>query len=191
MAKKNKESYVMSIRLDKETYQRLNQISNETNIKKSKLLKSSFNEWINLKKIFLKSNSVIVGKNLLKSLFEFATLDNLKELSQTIAENWLNKINIRLIDMRIKRDLDSMLSTFSEGIGPNEANWFDEINYQTLDNGNVLIYGIHSLNKNFSIFFKFFLEYLMKKQFNQITVEDSSNISDTTVELEFKFTDKI
>ena len=187
--KSSKNSYMMSFRMDKDTYHKLNMISKANNINKSELLRNSFNEWITLKKVLITSDTMIVGKNVLNSLFNFADEKEIIDLGKKIAEIWVNEFNIHLIDMQAKEDLDSMLTTFTEGIGPDEANWFDKINYQRKDNGMILIYGIHSLNKKFSLFFKSFLEHLMAEEFKFILIHNTSNISDTTIRLEFKLAD--
>ncbi|TFG15642.1 MAG: hypothetical protein EU535_01580 [Promethearchaeota archaeon] len=187
--KSSKNSYMMSFRMDKDTYHKLNLISKENNIKKSELLRNSFNEWINLKKVLMISDTMIIGKNILKGLFNFADEKEIIDLGKNIAEIWLNEFNIHLIDMQAKKDIDSMLTTFTDGIGPNEANWFDKINYQRMDNGIILIYGIHSLNKKFSLFFKAFLEHLMAEEFKFILIHKASNISNTTIRFEFKLAD--
>ena len=188
--KTNKQSNVMSIRLDKETYDKLKRIALETGIKKSKILKTSFNKWTNLKESPMFLNSMNVGIYFMKNLFDLISENELQDLGNSLGEHWINIIKIRLIDEHLKKDMNSLLLIFTEGIGPNQASWFDKISYRILDNENVIIYGIHSLNKNFSVFFKILLEYLMKKQFNFILIEESSNISDKTVELEFKSSDK-
>lgn len=188
--KSSKHSYIMSLRMDQDTYRKLNLISKENNIKKSELLRNSFNEWINLKKVLMKSDSMIIGKNFLKGLLNYADEKEIIDLGNNIAEIWINEFNIHLIDMHTKEDLDSMLTTFTDGIGPNEANWFDKINYQKKDNGTILIYGIHSLNKKFSLFFKSFLEHLMAEEFKFILIQKASNISNTTIRFEFKLADK-
>ena len=188
--KSSKQSYIMSLRLDKETYQKLNQISHKNNVKKSELLRNSFNEWINMKKVLIKSDSIVIGKIFLKGLLDNVEEKKIIDLGKTIAEIWINEFNIHLIDMEAKEDLSTMISIFTDGIGPNEANWFEKINYQKMDNDKILIYGIHTLNKKFSIFFKSFLEYLMAVQFGLILMQKSSTISDTTIRFEFKLDDK-
>ncbi len=188
--KTNKQSSVMSIRLDNETYEKLKRIALETGIKKSKILKTSFNKWTNLNESPMFLNSMNVGSYFMRNLFGLISENELKDLGNLLGEHWINIIKIRLIDEQLKKDMNSLLLIFTEGIGPNQANWFDKISYRILDSENVIIYGIHSLNKNFSVFFKTLLEYLMKKQFNYILIEQSSNISDKTVELEFKSSDK-
>ena len=188
--KSSKHSYIMSLRLDKETFQKLNQISQENNVKKSELLRNSFNEWINIKKVLIKSDSMIIGKNLLKKLLDYVDDKHIIDLGKKIAEIWINEFNIHLIDIEAKEDLSTMLTIFTDGIGPNEANWFEKINYQKMDNGKILIYGIHTLNKKFSLYFKSFLEYLMATQFDFSLIQKSSTISDTTIRFEFELDDK-
>ena len=189
--KSRKQSRIISLRLDEKTYQKLNQISQENNIKKSELLRNSFNEWINLKKALMKSDTMIIGKNILNDLFNFADENEIIDLGKNIAEIWLNEFNIHLIDIQAKKDLNSMLTVFTEGIGPNEANWFDKINFRKFDDDKILIYGIHSLNKKFSLFFKSFLERLLSIQIGYALIQKSSNISDTTIRLEFNLDKKI
>jgi len=189
--KSRKQSRIISLRLDEKTYQKLNQISQENNIKKSELLRNSFNEWINLKKVLMKSDTMIIGKNILNGLFNFADENEIIDLGKNIAEIWLNEFNIHLIDIQAKKDLNSMLTVFTEGIGPNEANWFDKINFRKFDDDKILIYGIHSLNKKFSLFFKSFLERLLSIQIGYALIQKSSNISDTTIRLEFNLDKKI
>jgi len=183
---KSNESHVMSIRLDKGTYERLKKISRETGIKKSKLLRTSFNNWTNLTKSPMLLNSMNLGKNLMRKLFALINENELQELGNYLGEHWINILKIRLIEEQLKKDMNSLLSIFTEGIGPTLANWFDKVSYRILENENIIIYGIHSLNENFSKFFKFFVRYLMKKQFNYDLIEKSDNISENTVELEFK-----
>lgn len=187
--KSHKKSNTISLRVDNDTYHKLNQISKENNIKKSELLRKSFNEWINFKKFLMKSDSMILGQNFIRGLFDIADKQGIIELGKNIAEIWINEINIHLIDMNVKKDLDSMLSNLTDGIGPDEANWFDKITFLKKDNDIIRIYGIHSLNMNFSLFFKSFLEYLMKEQFKMELNQKASNISNTTLRLEFILTD--
>jgi hypothetical protein len=186
----SKQSHIMSLRMDKETYKKLSQLSQEENVKKSELLRNSFNEWINIKRVLMKSDSMIIGKIFLKDLLDFAADKEITNLGKKIAETWINEFNIHLIDMQVKKDLNSMLTIFTEWIGPNEANWFDKINYQKRDKDNILIYGIHNLNRKFSLFFQSFLEHLMAIQFDFVLNKNESNISDTTIRLEFELTDK-
>lgn len=180
------ESHVMSIRLDKGTYERLKKISKETGVKKSKLLRTSFNNWTKLTKSPMLLNSLNIGKYFMRKILALLNENELQELSNDMGENWINILKIRLIDMEIKEDMNSLLSIFTEGLSPPLKNWFDKINYRILENGNVIIYGIHSLNRNFSLFFKFFVKYLMKEQFNYDLIEKSDNITKNTVELKFK-----
>ncbi|TXT53201.1 MAG: hypothetical protein BAJALOKI2v1_1140004 [Promethearchaeota archaeon] len=188
--KSNNKSNIISLRVDEETYNKLNQISKENNLKRSELLRKSFNQWVNLKKFLMKSDSMIIGQNFLRGLFDIADEQGIIELGKKIGEIWINEFNIHLIDLEVKKDLDTMLTSFTDGIGPNEANWFNKINFQEKDNDKIRVYGIHALNKGFSLFFKSFLEYLMAEQFNMVLNQDESNISDTTIRLEFRSSDK-
>ncbi|MBD3253545.1 MAG: hypothetical protein GF383_00550 [Candidatus Lokiarchaeota archaeon] len=187
--KSKKQSYIMSLRLDEDTYQKIDAISKEKNINKSELLRNSFNEWVNLKEVLIKSDTMLIGKNLLKGLLNFANEHEIRNLAKDIAKVWLNEFNIHIIDKKAKKDLDSMLLTFKDGIGPSEANWFEKVNYVRTDKNSILIYGIHSLNYNFSLFVKSFLEYLMKKQFKFVLNQESSNISDTTIRIDFQLSE--
>ena len=163
-----KKSHVMSIRFDAETYDQLKILAKERGVKKSKLLKMAFNRWINLeeKQLILFLTPFNIGKFFMSSIFTVLTEDNLKELASKVGERWLEFLKIRIIDNKMDKSLNSLLSIFKEGVGPSKANWFEKINFREFDNGNVIVYGIHSLHENFSLFLKFFLSHLMKNQFN-------------------------
>lgn len=188
--KSGNKKHIISLRLDEETYQKLDDISKKNKISQSMLLRDSFKKWINLKNILMKSDSIIMGENFLKGLISFADNKQLINLAKNIAEIWINEFNIHLIDMEARQDLDSMLTALINGIGPDEANWFNKINYRNIKEDRILIYGIHSLSKGFSLFFKTFLEYIMNKEFNYILISEVSNISNSTIRLEFEFSEK-
>jgi len=189
--KSGNKKHIISLRLDEETYQKLDNISKKNKISQSMLLRDSFKKWINLKNILMKSDSIIMGENFLKGLISFADDKQLINLAKNIAEIWINEFNIHLIDIEARQDLDSMLTALINGIGPDEANWFNKINYRNIKENRILIYGIHSLSKGFSLFFKTFLEYIMNKEFNYILISELSNISNSTIRLEFEFSEKI
>ncbi|MFO7797415.1 MAG: hypothetical protein ACQERB_07250 [Promethearchaeati archaeon] len=182
----NKKKHIISLRLDEETYQTLNDISNKNNISQSLLLRDSFKKWVNIKNILIKSNSIIVGDNFLRGLFNFANDEQIINLAKNIAEIWINEFNIHLIDIEARQDLDSMLTALINGIGPNEANWFNQISYRKIKKDKILVYGIHSLSKGFSLYFKTFLEYVMNKEFSYKIIPEESKISGSTIRLQFK-----
>jgi hypothetical protein len=163
-----KKSHSISLRLDDETYKKLKLISGKNNITQSRVLRNSFNEWVKLKNILMKSDSLIIGVNFLKGLLNLANDKELIDFGKYIAKIWINEFNIHLIDMKVREDLDSMLTTLIEGIGPNEANWFSKLNFRRIDKNRILVYGLHSLLN-----------------------PEKSNISDSTIKLEFKLPDEV
>jgi len=187
--KPSKKKHIISLRLDEETYQTLNDISNKNNISQSLLLRDSFKKWVNIKNILMKSDSIIVGDNFLRGLISFADDKQIINLAEHIAEIWINEFNIHLIDREARQDLDSMLTTLINGIGPNEANWFNQINFRKIKKNRILIYGIHSLSKGFSLYFKTFIEYVMNKEFNTKIIPAESKISNSTIRLEFEISE--
>lgn len=187
--KPSKKKHIISLRLDEETYQTLNYISNKNNISQSLLLRDSFKKWVNIKNILMKSDSIIVGDNFLRGLINFANDKQIIDLAEYIAEIWINEFNIHLIDIEARQDLDSMLTALINGIGPNEANWFNEISFRKINKNKILIYGIHSLSKGFSLYFKTFIEYVMNKEFNTRIIPTESKISNSTIRLHFKISE--
>ena len=188
--KKSKDSHVMSIRFDGKTYKKLEELSKEKNMKKSKLIKTAFNKWTNLNKSPLLFDSINLGKFFMRNLFNLISEEKLKDLGNDLGEHWIDILKIRIIDKQMEKNMISLLSVFKEGIGPNQASWFEKIDFRVLDTGNVIVYGIHSLDQNFSLFFKFFTAYLMKRQFNYDLIEKPDNLSKKTVELEFQASNK-
>lgn len=180
-----KKSHVMSIRFDEETYDKLKILAKERGVKKSKLLKMAFNRWINLEEKQLILAPLNIGRFFMSSILTVLTEDNLKDLATIVGERWLEFLKIRIIDNKMDKSMNSLLSIFKEGLGPSNANWFEKIDFRELDNGNVIVYGIHSLHENFSLFLKFFLSHLLKNQFNYELIEKPDNISRITIELEF------
>ena len=187
--KKPKKKHIISLRLDEETYQTLNDISNKNNISQSLLLRDSFKKWVNIKNILIKSNSIIVGDNFLRGLINFVNDKQIINLAKNIAEIWINEFNIHLIDIEARQDFDSMLTALINGIGPNEANWFNQISYRKIEKDKILVYGIHSLSKGFSLYFKTFLEYVMNKEFNYEIIPEESKISNSTIRLQFEISE--
>jgi len=187
--KKPKKKHIISLRLDEETYQTLNDISNKNNISQSLLLRDSFKKWVNIKNILMKSDSIIVGDNFLRGLINFVNDKQIINLAKNIAEIWINEFNIHLIDIEARQDFDSMLTALINGIGPNEANWFNQISYRKIKKDKILVYGIHSLSKGFSLYFKTFLEYVMNKEFNYKIIPEESKISDSTIRLQFEISE--
>jgi len=180
-----KKSHVMSIRFDEETYDKLKELAKERGVKKSRLLKDAFNRLMSLEDKQLILAPFNIGRSFMRAIFTMLTEDNLKDLALKVGERWLEFLKIRIIDNKMDKSLNSLLSVFKEGVGPSKANWFEKINFRELENGNVIVYGIHSLHENFSLFLKFFLSHLMKNQFNFELIEKPDNISRRTIELEF------
>ena len=180
-----KKSHVMSIRFDEETYDKLKIFAKERGVKKSRLLKDAFNRLMSLEDKQMILAPFNIGRKFMRAIFTMLTEDNVKDLALKVGERWLEFLKIRIIDNKMDKSINSLLSILKEGVGPSNANWFEKIDFRELDNGNVIVYGIHSLNENFSLFLKFFLFHLMKNQFNYELIEKPDNISRRTIELEF------
>jgi len=181
----DKESHVMSLRMDYEMYEELIELSEKYQINKSQLLKKAFKEWDTIKKHALEENLIIVGKPFLGSLLDFINSDQIKKLGRFTARNLVTKIRFQLMEKNTEISIEKFLDFFIEGVGKKSFAWFNRINYKFTEGNDLILFGNHSLNKKFSIYVMELLKYLIKDFYDFELNEKACRISPNTIHLIF------
>lgn len=185
-ANDDKESHVMSLRMNHEMYEELIDLSEKYQINKSKLLKKAFKEWDLIKKHALEENLIIIGKPFFERLLNFINSDQIKELGKYTADNLGNQIKFQLIGKNREISIEKFLDFFIEGVGKKSFAWFNQIKYKFTDGKDFILFGNHSLNQKFSLYVKTLLKYLIKDFFNYKLDEDACKVSTNTIHLSFR-----
>ncbi|MBD3197028.1 MAG: ribbon-helix-helix protein, CopG family [Candidatus Lokiarchaeota archaeon] len=180
------ESHVMSLRMDNEMYKELDELSKKYEVNKSQILKQAFEEWDSIKKHALEENLIIVGRPFLGKLLTHIEPQQIEELSKFTAKNLGAKIRFQLIDKDVNIEITRFLDFFIEGSGKKSFAWFNNISYKFTEDEDVILFGNHSVNHNFSLYVKGLLKHLILDLFDYQLREEDCRISTNTIHLFFE-----
>jgi len=183
MEKESKKSHAMGVRLNDTQYEHLLDFTQEFHLKKSQVLKKAFDEWIALKKSFMDENIILISKALFREILAIISEDDLIRIGQMMANNFISRLHFKFINKEGGIKILDFLERALVNLGPEGHAWFDDISFKFLDDREVVIFGSHSINKNFSKYMKTVLSPIMKELFKYKLIE--SHISNNTVELKF------
>jgi len=178
-------SKILGIRLDEEMKNRIEEISRQKNIKKSKLLKIAFNEWVRIKEAIQSEDMVLVDSLLLNQLFEGVSEEKISIIAENMANHISSMIRIRQIELEKEEKLNNFLNIFTRVIGQTHFGWVNRVKYKLRKDGSLYVYGLHYYNKEYSLYLKALFGNLLK-HYEYKLVEDKCSLTNKTVILEFE-----
>lgn len=168
MKNKDDGNYLLSIRIDTQMNDLIEEKTKELNINKSKLIKQAFKEWIITKSIIRDRNMLMIAKPFFEILLDEIPEEKLIEIARKNGEHFLNGFKIKTIKEDTPFDINTLLMDISDIFGGTLNNWFDIFDYKINEsNTEIHIYGLHALNIKFSLYVKEMLSYVITKSFNQ------------------------
>jgi hypothetical protein len=173
----------LGIRLDDETEALLDSLSETMNLKKSQLMKQAFNEWAVIKQSLQAENKILCDRILLAHLFRLIPEDAISEIAETMSEHIISIIKIRQIENNLEESIEMFLQNYTTFSSLERSGWFQNIDYTVDEGGKVSIYGIHSLNHQYSRYASELISRILLKKFNYVQKEGRT--TDNSIILEF------
>jgi hypothetical protein len=183
MEEESKKSHALGVRLNNKQYEHLIDFTQEFHLKKSQVLKKAFDEWIALKKGFLDENIILISKTLFREILAIINDDELIRIGKMIAKNFISRLHFKFLSKEGGIKILDFLERMLVNLGPEGHSWFDDMSFKFLDNHELVIFGSHSINENFSKYMKTVLSPIMNDLFKYELIE--SHISNNTIELKF------
>ncbi|MBD3193879.1 MAG: hypothetical protein GF317_02410 [Candidatus Lokiarchaeota archaeon] len=183
MKEESKKSHAFGVRLNNKQYENLLDFSHEFHLKKSQVLKKAFDEWIALKKSFMDENIILISKALFQEILAIISDDEIIRIGQMMANNFISRLHFKFMNNEGGIKMLDFLDRALINLGPEGHAWFNDISFKFLDNREIVIFGSHSINKNFSKYIKTVLHPIMKELFKYKLID--SHISNNTIELKF------
>lgn len=177
-------SKIMGVRVDEEMKSRIEQISKQKNVTKSKLLKMAFNEWIRIKEAIQSEDMVLVDSLLLNQLFEGISEEKTNIIAENMANHILSMTRIRQIELEEEDKLQNFLDIFTRVIGQTHFGWVNRVKYSVRKDRSLYIYGLHYYNKEYSLYLKALISNLLK-HYKYKLIEEKSSLTNKTVILDF------
>jgi len=178
-------SKTIGLRVDEETEEMLDSLSETMNLKKSQLLKRAFHEWVTIKQSIQRENMILCERLLLASLFKALPDDELQRIADTMSEHIISLIRIKQIENNIDETLEQFLTNFTSFNSTQHSGWFQKIDYTLDQDGKICIYGFHSLNKQFSNYVAELFTMILSKKFGYLPIGESSRVTENSIIVEY------
>jgi len=145
-------SHTMGLRLNQDTYNELERLSQEMQIKKSTLLKMALKGWTTIRSSINFENMVVIGKPMLIYLMKTLNEEQSIELADVVSGNICSIIANRILEDQKELSTEYFLKFFVSGMGMNGKGWFDKVQIQKIAEHTYRLFGTHQFGKNFSTF---------------------------------------
>lgn len=178
-------SKTIGLRVDEETEEMLDSLSETMDLKKSQLLKRAFREWVSIKQSIQRENMILCHRLLLVSLFKALPDDELQRIAETLSEHIISLIRIKQIENNIDETLEQFLTKFTSFNSTQHSGWFQKIDYTLDQDGKIRIYGFHSLNKKFSNYAAELFTMILSKKFGYLPIGESSRVTENSIIVEY------
>ena len=174
-------SSTISIRLDKETEERIETFSASLNLKKSQLIRRAFNEWAKTRENIFERNMMLCENLLITTLFERLESDEITHIINLMADLIISKIRIG----QIKRDavnesIFEFLEYWTTLLSPERFGWLEDFNFSHTPTKQITIYGFHSLNLPYSQYAVKLISRILTKLYNYQSDTTSITVTETS-----------
>jgi len=177
---------LIGLRVDEETEEMLDSLSETMDLKKSQLLKRAFREWVTIKQSIQQKNMILCERLLLESLFKAAPEVELQQIAETMSEHIISLIRIKQIESNVDETLEQFLINFTRFNSMQFSGWFQKIDYTLDQDGKIRIYGFHSLNKQFSNYIAKIITIILSKKLGYLPIGESTRITHNSIIVEYK-----
>jgi hypothetical protein len=171
--------------MDDEVYQKLEKLSHEMDVKKSHLLKHAFMHWAHQRDSTQGDNMMVIGKPVFKLMLDEVKPEKIREFGRVAGENMAGRIHMWLLQKNETVSLEKFIEMNNRVFVKGAMGWFDTISNKIFDDKTFQIYGMHSLNKKFSIFIAEMLNAVILDLFNLHLDGDRSEIRSNMINLIF------
>jgi hypothetical protein len=179
-------SKTLGIRLNEETEEMLDSLSETMNLKKSQLLKRAFREWVMIKQSIQRENMILCDRLLLAFLFKTLPDDEICQIAETMSEHIISIIRIRQIERGLEETIEEFLQNFTRFNNTQHSGWFQKMDYTLYPDGKISIYGFHSLNQQYSKYASELITRIISKKFGYEPTGESPRVTENSIILEYK-----
>lgn len=186
----DKESHSMGLRLDSETYQEIQTLSEKFEVNKSQIIKMAIHRLHASEMNDISSQQVLFDKTTFRRVFEFLDPAQIETLAIQNAQNHIIKIRQRMMH-KIQESssyggLEIFLSKFNLILSKKHLKWIESIKWQVINTHELLLFVNHDVNTNFSLFMKVLFRNILHQVFDSEIMEDKSIMAENQVELHFQ-----
>ena len=187
MSKKVSESHTMGIRLDTAENFLLEKYSSLLNKKKSQILKEAFRYWVMTQKNIENREFLLFPKPVIISFFRDTDQKIIRGYAKEQSEKFLGEFKIMMLEKGRNETIDNLILNLNEVFSIGLLKWFSTFEAKFDKNSkHIQIYGLHSMNKNFSLFLIEFLSGVLSKGFNFELMSTDDTINDNAIHLNFE-----
>jgi hypothetical protein len=174
-------SRTIGIRLDNETGELLETLSASLRLKKSQLLRRAFKEWAKTREKISEQNMMLCESLLIASLFERLEDDEIHHVASLMADLIISKIRIGQIRRNaVNESITDFLEDFTTFISPERFGWFDDISFRYDPDHHLTIYGVHSLNLQYSRYAVTLLSLILAKMHGYQRDATTTNVTENS-----------
>ena len=171
----------MGIRLDKETEEQIETISASLNLKKSQLLRRAFKEWVKTREKISEQNMMLCENLLVASLFEHLEDDKINPVANLMADLIISKIRIGQIKRKaVNEAIPEFLKDWTTLLSPERFGWFDDINFSYDSDNKITVYGLHSLNLQYSKYAVKLISLILSKMYGYQSDATTLNVTENS-----------
>jgi len=186
MSKKTSDSYTMGIRLDETESELLDKYALMLKKKKSQILKEAFRFWIMTRDNVENREFIFFPKPVIKRFFENTNEATIKEYAKEHSERFLGEFKILMLDKKGEITVEDLVVNLNQVFNIGLLNWFRVFEAKLdKEKKSMQIYGLHSMDLNFSNFLKEFIVNILDKGFNFHLNSCDESIMENAIHLTF------
>jgi hypothetical protein len=180
------QSKLIGIRIPKELFEKLENISRIMNTTPSQVVKSAVIDWIEIFFNVRQQGLVIISKKFISDLIETVGVEKINRgVVEHLAEKLADYYQFVLGKPFNQIPLDEFMKIVVKILGNTGLFWFDHVEFLNKDEI-ICFKGVHDMNESWSKLFVEISNYLMKKYYALEFVESNSNYVSNSIYLEYK-----
>lgn len=128
-------------------------------------------------------NKILCDRILLAQLFRLIPDDDISEIAETMSEHIISIIKIRQIKRNLEESIELFLQNYTAFNSLQRSGWFQNIDYTIDEDGKISLYGIHTINHQYSKYASELISKILLKKFNYF--QKARRTTDNSIILEF------
>jgi hypothetical protein len=113
----------------------------------------------------------------------YNTCQEIEKIQKEIREVQGIDLNLRKMRLPPRMLMGRLKKTFSD----QGQNWFKSFEYRLISKGNLMFAGLHDINKNFSLFMKYYLKKCLDRFTNYELIDEKAVLTDNRIVLHFQY----
>ena len=176
MSKKEKDSHLLSIRINSHLNKEIEDIAKELKINKSTLIKQAFNEWSITRNTHRDRHMILISRPFFSFILSEVKDEKIVEFAHRNGERFVNLFKIRAIKEDIVFDIEFLLEELRGMLCLSMFNWFDIFDFKMENKkSKIQIYGLHNMERKFSLYNKELIEFIVTKSFPKFELKPTSD----------------